>query len=207
MFKLHKKLKYIKNKLKEWNREIFGNINTEKNDIEEKMKKLQETCMREGYTEDRKREELQMTQEWEARCQQEETLWHQKSHIRWLKEGERNTKFFHRTTMARRAHNKILKIKDQDGIERESHQEIESAMVRHFHGIAQEPHQDRSEAIQRITQHIPRLVTEEQNIFLNKPIATGRGGPSSPGNAQWESTRSRWLHCGILQSLLGNHQT
>jgi hypothetical protein len=172
MFKLHKKLKYIRKKLKEWNRDIFGNINTEKNDIEEKMKKLQETCLREGYTEDRKKEELQMTQEWEARCQQEETLWHQKSRIRWLKEGERNTKFFHRTTMARRAHNKILKIKDQDGIERESHQEIESALVSHFHGIAQEPHQDRSEAIQKITQHIPRLVTEEQNIFLNKPIAT-----------------------------------
>jgi hypothetical protein len=74
--------------------------------------------------------------------------------------------------MARRAHNKILKLKDQDGIERESHQEIESAMVRYFHGIAQEPHLDRSEAIQRITQHIPRLVTEEQNTFLNKSIAT-----------------------------------
>jgi exonuclease III len=81
MFKLHKKLKYIRKKLKEWNRDIFGNINTEKNDIEEKMKKLQETCLREGYTEDRKKEELQMTQEWEARCQQEETLWHQKSRI------------------------------------------------------------------------------------------------------------------------------
>jgi hypothetical protein len=74
--------------------------------------------------------------------------------------------------MARRAHKKILKIKDQDGIEHESHQEIESAMVRNFHEISQELHQDRSEAIQRITQHIPRLVTKEQNIFMNKPIAT-----------------------------------
>jgi hypothetical protein len=27
MFKLYKKLKYIKQKLKEWNREVFGNIN------------------------------------------------------------------------------------------------------------------------------------------------------------------------------------
>jgi hypothetical protein len=43
-------------------------------------------------------------------------------------------------------------------------------LVNHFHGIAQEPNQDRTEAIQRITQHIPRLVTEEQNINLNKPI-------------------------------------
>jgi hypothetical protein len=68
--------------------------------------------------------------------------------------------------MARRAHNKILKIKDQDGIEHESHKEIETALVNHFHRIAQEPNQDIMEAIQRITQHIPCLVTEEQNIFL-----------------------------------------
>jgi hypothetical protein len=43
-------------------------------------------------------------------------------------------------------------------------------LVNHFHGIAQELNQDRTEAIQRITWHIPRLVTEEQNINLNKPI-------------------------------------
>jgi hypothetical protein len=38
--------------------------------------------------------------------------------------------------MARRIHNKILKIKDQDGIERESHKEIKTTLVNHFHGIA-----------------------------------------------------------------------
>jgi ATP phosphoribosyltransferase len=72
--------------------------------------------------------------------------------------------------MARRSHNKILKIKDQDGIKRESNKEIETTLVNHFHQIAQEPNQDRTKAIQRIIQHIPRLVTEEQNNNLNKPI-------------------------------------
>jgi hypothetical protein len=104
----------------------------EEKSIEDRMRKLQELCIEEGYTKDRKKEEIQMTREWEARCQQEETPWCQKSRIRWLKEGERNTKFFHRTTIARRSHNKILKIRDQDGIERESHREIENALVKHF---------------------------------------------------------------------------
>jgi hypothetical protein len=134
------------------------------------MMKLQEQCIEEGYTEDWNKQEIQMTQEWEARCQQEETPWRQKSRIRWLKEGERNAKFFHRTTIARRSHNKILKIRDQDGIKRESHQEIENTLVNHFQGIAQEPNQNRSEAIQRIIQHIPKLITEDQNIGLSKPI-------------------------------------
>jgi hypothetical protein len=124
MFKLYKKLKHIKYRFKEWNKDTFGNINQKMNNIEEKMKKLQETCILEGYNEERKKEEIQMTREWDERCQQEETLWRQKSWIIWLKEGERNTKFFQRTTMARRAHNKILKIRDQDGIERESHKDI-----------------------------------------------------------------------------------
>jgi hypothetical protein len=52
-----------------------------------------------------------------------------------------------------------------------SHKDIENILVNHFQGIAQEPNQDRTESIQRITQHIPRLVTEEQNINLNKPIS------------------------------------
>jgi hypothetical protein len=83
-FKLYKKLKYIKYRIKD----TFGNINQEKKNIEEKMKNLQETCISEGYTEEQKKEEIQMTREWEARCQHEETLWRQKSCIRWLKEGE-----------------------------------------------------------------------------------------------------------------------
>jgi hypothetical protein len=68
----------------------------------------------------------------------------------WLK-GEKNTKFFHRTTIARRMDKKVLKIRDKDGIERESHKEIGNTLVNHFQGIAQEPNQDRNEAIQRIT--------------------------------------------------------
>jgi hypothetical protein len=72
--------------------------------------------------------------------------------------------------MARRSHNKILKIRDQYGIERESHKDIETTLVNHFQGIAQKPNQDRTEAIQKVIQHIPCLVTDEQNNNLNKPI-------------------------------------
>lgn len=68
MFRLYKKLKYIKQKLKEWNREFFGNINQGKKSIEYSMSMLQELCIEEGYTEDRKKEEIQMTQKWEERC-------------------------------------------------------------------------------------------------------------------------------------------
>jgi hypothetical protein len=37
--------------------------------IEDRMRKLHEICIEEGYTEDQKKEEIQMTQEWEPICQ------------------------------------------------------------------------------------------------------------------------------------------
>jgi hypothetical protein len=46
----------------------------------------------------------------------EEMLWMQRSRIEWLKEGDRNTKFFHRKAIWRARKNKIAKLKDEDGV-------------------------------------------------------------------------------------------
>jgi hypothetical protein len=64
-----------------------------------------------------------------------------------------------------------MKIRDQEGIERESHQDIENTLVNHFQNIAREPNLDRTEAIHRILRHIPRVVTMDHNLNLNKPIS------------------------------------
>ena len=55
-----------------------GNLwkhNQEKKYIEDRMRILQELCIDKGYIEFHKGEEIKMTQEWEARCEKEETLW------------------------------------------------------------------------------------------------------------------------------------
>lgn len=46
---------------------------------------------------------------------QEEALWRQKSHVQWLQQGERNTRFFHLSTLNRRRKNMILQLKCLDG--------------------------------------------------------------------------------------------
>jgi len=61
--------------------------------------------------------------------------------------------------MAHRVHNKITKLKDAQGIELVSHNDIESILVQHFLNITEEPLEDRSMFIEKFTQYIPQLVT------------------------------------------------
>lgn len=47
--------------------------------------------------------------------QSEEILWYQKSKEAWAKFGDRNTKFFHTTTLIRRQRNKVTGLLKEDG--------------------------------------------------------------------------------------------
>eukprot|EP00253_Pinus_taeda_P032778 PITA_32778 len=102
---------------------------------------------------------------------QEEVLWRQKSRIRWLKEGEKNTKFFHRTIVQRRMHNHIAQVTNAQGEKLETQEEIEKEFLHYFKEMSKEPNTNRGEAIDDIIRHIPQLVSEEQNSLLLKPIS------------------------------------
>ncbi|CAN6679166.1 unnamed protein product [Malus baccata var. baccata] len=54
---------------------------------------------------------------------QEENVWHQRSRVKWLREGDANTSFFHQSTLQWRRRNKVLKLKDGDGdwVDNQSH--------------------------------------------------------------------------------------
>jgi len=105
------------------------------------------------------------------RAKQEEILWKKKSRIRWLKEGERNTKFFHRTTIKRRMHNNITNIQNPQGERLEKHEDIEQEFITHFKKVHQEPQIDRMHAIEKVTKNIPKIISEEHNQLLLRPIS------------------------------------
>ena len=48
----------------------------------------------------------------EERRKQEEILWRQKSRVQWLREGERNTRFFHKAMIQHIQQNRIFFLKD-----------------------------------------------------------------------------------------------
>jgi hypothetical protein len=48
---------------------------------------------------------------------------------------------------------------------------MEAALVDYYQNLLTEPIQDMHEAITKITQHVPSLVTQEQKLALLRPIS------------------------------------
>ena len=135
MLQFQKKLKLLKIHLKVWNKTTFGNIFTELKDLEVKTKTLQQNIIQLGRTDETTHQEKHLTNQLEERRNQEEALWRQKFRINWLKEGERNTKFFHRSTIQHRMHNRITVIKNQMGERLEMQEAIMKELRNHFRDI------------------------------------------------------------------------
>eukprot|EP00253_Pinus_taeda_P013097 PITA_13097 len=86
MFLLHKRLKHMKLRLKEWNKKDFGNIFVDKKLVEIKLQELNQALITDGFDKGKSEQADKHHQEWEKLCKQEEIFWRQKSRIQWLKE-------------------------------------------------------------------------------------------------------------------------
>lgn len=112
---LKEKLKGIKSKLKEWNREHCGNL-------EEQILKAKEVIARIDLksevgvlsVEEVDERRLCVQKIFRLTSLKCSLLW-QKSRIKWLKEGDANSKFFHRCIQKRRKINELLSL-NFDGV-------------------------------------------------------------------------------------------
>ncbi len=106
-FVVANKLKALKRDFKIWNEEEFGHIDGRKSSLSATVKNLDDTkdVRNLSYTERAQRDQAKA--ELENTLLIEEISWRQKSRSLWLKEGDKNTKFFHRIANSHRRKNSI----------------------------------------------------------------------------------------------------
>ena len=96
-------------KLQGWSRCKLGNV---LRDLECTRKKLDHLVQTNGDP----REIRRLSDSMNELLYKEELLWLQRSRVTCLKEGDRNTEFFHSRSVWRARNNKIKKLKDEDGV-------------------------------------------------------------------------------------------
>ncbi|KAL2471166.1 DNAse I-like superfamily protein [Abeliophyllum distichum] len=163
LFGFFYKLKWLKSALKRWNKEVFGNIFDEIQKAE-----------KEALDKERHYDTLQSP---EARTEvnrsyanlnkllsQEEAFWRQKSGIKWLREGDKNSKFFHAVVKKNRSKNKISQIRDSEGRLILNEAEIQNSAMAYFQSILTK---ESTEDGRDLLESIPNIISLEDNRILN----------------------------------------
>ncbi|XP_059076156.1 uncharacterized protein LOC131875586 [Cryptomeria japonica] len=111
LYRIAKKLRNVKDNIKKWNKEVFGDLFSVKTKTQMELKEMQDKIQMSGYNEVSISEENEVLVKYHKIIRREEEFWKQRSRSLWLKVGDINTRFFHMTMMKHKAANSISKLK------------------------------------------------------------------------------------------------
>ncbi|KAG6717072.1 hypothetical protein I3842_04G079200 [Carya illinoinensis] len=131
------KLKTLKQDLKLWNLQSFGNVGELKKIKLREIQDLEMVQESRPLNPEEVAQKLALVVELERLILLEEISWRQKSRALWLKEGDRSTKFFHRVANSHRRSNNIEMLKI-DGAECRDERVINNHMVHFFEQLLTE---------------------------------------------------------------------
>ncbi|KAF7844787.1 ribonuclease H [Senna tora] len=139
---LDKMLEKFKGSLKHWNKNVFGNVMKRKKNLINRLSGIQ-LAKEKNFNPYLVDLEKRIFQELEEVLNQEETIWFQKARCQWIKDGDQNTKYYHTKAINRRRRNKILMLKNENGVWTEDLDEIKDNVVSFFKKLFSEEQQVR----------------------------------------------------------------
>ncbi|RVW40785.1 LINE-1 retrotransposable element ORF2 protein [Vitis vinifera] len=136
-FRVASKLKFLKDKIKSWNRDVFGRLEVNKNLALQQVEFWDRVESDRSLTERESELKTEAKEAFKNWVLLEETHWRQSSRELWLREGDKNTGFFHRMANAHRRNNSMDKIKI-NGRWLEEEREVREGVVNAFQQLLSE---------------------------------------------------------------------
>ncbi|GLT70675.1 hypothetical protein SLA2020_427370 [Shorea laevis] len=103
-------IKSVQEVCMQWNKEVFGDIFRRKRQLKGRLEGIQNSV---HYPTSRFLQGLEsdLLTEYHRALQSEELFWCQKSRVEWIASGDRNTSYYHASTIVRRNRNRISALK------------------------------------------------------------------------------------------------
>lgn len=131
---LVQKLKLLKGDLKCWNREVFGRLEGQRQAVVSLLSSWDELEAEGGLSLDDVARKEAARQDYVRISCLEEVSFRQRSRCLWLKDGDRNTKFFHQVANAHRQMNLISRMR-VNGRELVNEEEIKGGIVDFYQNL------------------------------------------------------------------------
>lgn len=147
----------------EWDRTHFGSVRRKIKELRKKLENLQKLPQGEWVVEEARSVENELNQ-----CLKlEETMWYQRSRVLWLKDGDRNSSFFHKKASQRKQRNTIRQIINEDGVCFTKRKDIEKIMVNYFQELFKS---EGSHGTEAVVNAVNTRVTKHMNDLLTRPF-------------------------------------
>jgi hypothetical protein len=179
MFILSTKLKMLKEKLKIWNRETFGNVHDYVKQAESDLADIQNQIQLGGHTDTLCDLEKTAQTKLDDAFQKQNWFWQERARVNWHTEGDRNTSYFHRGAKIKNTTKIISVIRNGDTLLSEPHQ-IADHVVNYYQNLFC----TNSDVLQDellVEEVIPSLIDDRVNALL-----TMNPSPSKIKNAVFD---------------------
>ncbi|XP_028060302.1 uncharacterized protein LOC114263917 [Camellia sinensis] len=166
----HSHLVIYTQELKEWNKEVFGNIFKRKIHLLTRIEGIQK-ALATYFSHNLHALERDLIKQYNSTLFQEEILWFQKSRAKHIMLGDRNTKYFHISTISKRRKTKINSFKDNAGSWITETDEIKAAILDYFQNLFNSEDTTHLDHWNNPTQ---THFTHDDNIGFLKPISNSK---------------------------------
>lgn len=160
---LQGKIKACKTALLSWQKNTFRRADREILNLKEKLIEFQDQEDQVTNGDEVRRIQEEIKRLWK----QEELFWCQRSRVKWLKDGDRNSRFFHASTIKRRGSNRIERLKGSNEEWIEGQHQIFQLITQHFQNIYTS---ERPSLNDNCLSCVNRIVTSQMNENLNQPV-------------------------------------